>query len=345
MKSSPNSKDKRIDAIDWMKGLCIICITMLHIENGILSVWVNSFISFFMITGFYVTSGWIHWLKQTESVDVKQFAGKRLRSLGIPYLWFTLIILMVDVAFYLVGHYSIDIIVRDVYKSIVLRGIGTLWFLPVLFFGELLFVIFKNRQQILFGLLTGISITIFVSILIHLLVLRTVDPLLSIIKMPLLVVQDSATALAVITATYYISHHLTKRGQKNKCEVSLIGLFLLIFSAIYLGISSSILPFPISLCSNFIISWIEPLGVFFFFLSVSGSNFVLRYLQYWGRNSIILMAVHYSILMEICNWITNHFFETKITGFASLACFVIIMLIQYPIAELINKKMKFLLGK
>ena len=57
------------------------------------------------------------------------------------------------------------------------------------------------------------------------------------------------------------------------------------------------------------------------------------------------MAVHYSILMEICNWITNHFFETKITGFASLACFVIIMLIQYPIAELINKKMKFLLGK
>ena len=140
MKSSPNSKDKRIDAIDWMKGLCIICITMLHIENGILSVWVNSFISFFMITGFYVTSGWIHGLKQTESVDVKQFAGKRLRSLGIPYLWFTLIILMVDVAFYLVGHYSIDIIVRDVYKSIVLRGIGTLWFLPVLFFGELLFL-------------------------------------------------------------------------------------------------------------------------------------------------------------------------------------------------------------
>ena len=27
--------ENRIDAIDWMKGLCIICITLLHIENGI----------------------------------------------------------------------------------------------------------------------------------------------------------------------------------------------------------------------------------------------------------------------------------------------------------------------
>ena len=57
------------------------------------------------------------------------------------------------------------------------------------------------------------------------------------------------------------------------------------------------------------------------------------------------MAVHYSILMEICNWIANRFFETQITGFASLACFVIIMVIQYPITEFINKRMKFLIGK
>lgn len=57
------------------------------------------------------------------------------------------------------------------------------------------------------------------------------------------------------------------------------------------------------------------------------------------------MAVHYSILMEICNWIANRFFDTQITGFASLACFVIIMVIQYPITEFINKRMKFLIGK
>ena len=345
MKSSPNSKDKHIDSIDWMKGLCIICITMLHIENGLLPIWANYFISIFMITGFYVTNGWIHGLKQTESVDVKQFAGKRLRSLGIPYLWFTFIILMLDIIFYFVGHYNIDVIARDVYKSIVLRGIGTLWFLPVLFFGELLFVIFKSRQQSLLGLLTGISIAIFVSILIHLLALKTVDPLLSIIKMPLLVVQNSATALVVITATYYVSHQFTKREQKNRYKVGLIGLFLFILSAIYLGISSTILPFSVSLCSNLIISWIEPLSIFFLFSSVSGNNFILRYLQYWGRNSIILMAVHYSILMEICNWIANRFFDTQITGFASLACFVIIMVIQYPITEFINKRMKFLIGK
>lgn len=151
MKSSPNSKDKHIDSIDWMKGLCIICITMLHIENGLLPMWANYFISIFMITGFYVTNGWIHGLKQTESVDVKQFAGKRLRSLGIPYLWFTFIILMVDIIFYFVGHYNIDVIARDVYKSIVLRGIGTLWFLPVLFFWGIIIHYIQKQATITIG--------------------------------------------------------------------------------------------------------------------------------------------------------------------------------------------------
>lgn len=345
MKSSPNSKNKRINTVDWMKGFCIICITMLHIESGILPMWVNRFISYFMITGFYMTSGWLHGLKQRQYVDVKQFIRKRLRSLGIPYLWFTLIILIVDILFYLIGHYNIDIIARDVYKSIVLRGIGTLWFLPVLFFGELLFVVFKNRKQSLLGLLMGIFITVAASLLIHLLASKATGPLFFLIKMPLLVVNNSATALIVITATYYVSYYFTKKEQNDKCRIGFVGLFMLISSAIYLSISSSCLPFSVSLCGDLIISWIEPLGVFFLFLSISGSNFALRYLQYWGKNSIILMAVHYSILMEICNWIANRFFATQITGFSSLACFALIMLVQYPVAELINKKMKFLIGK
>ena len=71
MKSSPNSKDKHIDSIDWMKGLCIICITMLHIENGLLPIWANYFISIFMITGFYVTNGWIHGLKTLSKILCK----------------------------------------------------------------------------------------------------------------------------------------------------------------------------------------------------------------------------------------------------------------------------------
>jgi hypothetical protein len=43
--------ENRIDAIDWMKGLCIICITLLHIENGIFPNKLNNY-RMFMITGF-----------------------------------------------------------------------------------------------------------------------------------------------------------------------------------------------------------------------------------------------------------------------------------------------------
>ena len=179
--------ENRIDAIDWMKGLCIICITLLHIENGIFPNKLNISIGMFMITGFYVTSGWVHGMKAANKTVLKVFIQKRWKSLGVPYLWFTGILILVDFLFYLVGHYEFDIVLRDIYKSIVLRGIGTLWFLPVLFGGELLFVTFRNKRCTYVGLLVGLITFILLSMFQKHLQQHLSDFNFTLIKMPLLV--------------------------------------------------------------------------------------------------------------------------------------------------------------
>ena len=44
-------------AIDQLKGLAIICITLLHFEAGLIPADINTWIGSFMITAFYFTCG------------------------------------------------------------------------------------------------------------------------------------------------------------------------------------------------------------------------------------------------------------------------------------------------
>ena len=340
-----NMKNSRVEAIDWMKGLCIISIVLLHVEDGIFPMWLNAFIGMFMITGFYVTSGWVHGLKYGDAVDIRTFAKKRLRSLGVPYLCFTLILLVVDVVFILLGHYDFNILLKDIYKSFVLRGIGTLWFLPVLFFGELTFMFFKSKNLNIGGLIVGFGVDLIISFVIEQVEHGLSDIVRFIITAPLLVVKNSATALFVITSTYYISKFYSRSGSKAKSSIGIL-LLIVSFVCIYFNVPSlfndSVF---ISSFVGLILSWLEPLGILVILLHVRKSNIVLKYLNYWGRNSIILMAIHYSILMELCMFVCNKFFKMPMHGITSLICFVLIMALQYPLAEVINRKFKFLIGR
>ena len=89
-----------------------------------------------MISMFYVTSGWLMASRKNISTT-KELLQKRWKQLGIPYCYWTVIILVFDFILLLAGYYDLNLIAREAYKSVTLRGIGTLWFLPALFWGEL----------------------------------------------------------------------------------------------------------------------------------------------------------------------------------------------------------------
>jgi hypothetical protein len=88
-----------------------------------------------------------------------------------------------------------------------------------------------------------------------------------------------------------------------------------------------------------------PLGWMLVFVSLP-KNPISRFLSFWGKNSLILMATHYSIIMEICivinrEWLGHPVFEGKNT----LWFFIASILLEYPIVWLFNHKLKFMLGK
>jgi len=58
--------NKRLDYIDILKGLSILCITFLHFEAGVIPLWLNVWIGMFMVSAFYFTSGWVMGLKDDK---------------------------------------------------------------------------------------------------------------------------------------------------------------------------------------------------------------------------------------------------------------------------------------
>ena len=153
---------KRFDYIDATKGVAILCITFLHFEQGVIPAWLNTWIGMFMISAFYVTSGWVIGIND-KPITARELFKKRIRQLGVPYLWFSLLIILFDALWVALGLMESDILLRDIYKTIVLRGIGTLWFLPVLLIGEYIFTLIRNSKRKWMWAVIGLATTLFVN--------------------------------------------------------------------------------------------------------------------------------------------------------------------------------------
>ena len=126
--------------VDATKGLGILAVIWGHMDYlwSTSSVWFSSFklAVFFVVVGLlkarrYEARG------QEESCGTVW--GKRLYSLVIPYGVYSLLAILAHLAFAAVRHQGIrEALGGDIFLTITLRGIATLWFLPTLLLAELL---------------------------------------------------------------------------------------------------------------------------------------------------------------------------------------------------------------
>lgn len=332
--------NKRIDYIDAVKGLAILCIALLHFEAGVLPNGVNVWIGLFMITAFFFTSGWLQGIKG-NSLSVKEVAKKRIRQLGFPYFWFTLFILVFDAIWFLLGQIELKIIFRDIYKSIVLHGIGTLWFLPVLFFAECLFCLLHNSKRPVTYSILLLVCSIF---LIHLydtywIPLRT-DNIHRIIDAPLCPIVWTLRAWPVIAAGFLLAKYFSRYIESTNLWTFIGGLAMLTISIILV-----IHPIPIDIVNAYLINLLSAFSMMCLFSNISKLH-ATKFFTYWGKNSLVLMCTHFSITLEIMKFIDRVLLHhPQFEGIRTLAYFVAAIIITYPMVWLFNNKLSFMLGK
>mgnify|MGYP005904861945 CR=1 FL=1 len=335
--SIPSSGTKRFVYLDIAKGLAIVSIVLLHFATGFIPPIVNVFISSYMISMFYVTSGWVNAM-QPRQLPFREFLRKRWHQLGVPYLAWTLIILAFDMILWAFGYYNTYFIAREIYKSIVLRGIGTLWFLPALFGAEMLWWWTRNRYPRLRCLIISVSVALF--IWLYGIILEPRDTLaMSIIEAPFRVLYSIATAWLGVAAGFCFHRYVLKWIQARHKIVALVAGLLIMLAGWYCALCP-----PIPLFWSFGAPLLEPIGLILIIMSIETSP-LLRYFNYWGRNSMALMVTHFSILIVLCDiavWlIWGHPMRG---GWIALSLFGLTMIIEYFLAEWLSRKYPKILG-
>lgn len=331
---------ERSASIDMVKGLAIMTLFFLHFENGNISD--NSY---FIVRSpvFYIVVGWL-WGMSSNERTINGHWEKRKKGLVVPYLWFSLIFLIIDLVFLALHCIPVQILLRDIYKTIILRGIGTLWFLPSLLLGELLFLWSKNKSLILKLSLYIVSFAImYYYTYWHNCIFYETPQLKDILNAPFHVVLDSVTAYFYIGIAYYFSKNYGNEWfYKSKPILFIIGsisCIIALFFSMYplVGISGEII---------FILKNIfAGIGVLLLFRSIEMFKPLSVPFGYFGKNSLIVMSMHWALCEIVLVVDKNILGYVEYSGIRTLVYFVIAVFAMIGIIELINRKFRFIIGR
>lgn len=134
----------RIVSLDIMKGLGILLLLLSHSIPGesLLKTWIFSFHMplFFWCTGYLIAAK--HPDREALRENLGKILGKKAVTILIPYVIFSLLIILYQVLLQLLYSHTVDTaaILNNLIRVIELKGIESLWFLPCLLLAEFLFI-------------------------------------------------------------------------------------------------------------------------------------------------------------------------------------------------------------
>ena len=339
------AEKKRSNANDMVKGLSIMTLFFLHFENGFFDFQYNYFLV--RSPAFYMVVGWL-WGMSSNKRTVKDHWVKRKQGLVKPYLWFSLIFLVFDLLMVSFQLFEPFILWRDIYKTVILRGIGTLWFLPALLGGEMMFLLTRDKFWgvksvcYILGFIVICSYSWFNQEVIFANQLHK-----EILDAPFRVVLDMGSAFIYLSIAYYVSSHWGKKqfsASHKKLFAEGIGLLVVAFFIMNFALDSECLVLDKLM---FILGNVSAgFGILLFFKSIENFKLIEKPLSYCGKNSLAIMAVHFGLLLPIAQLVnSNLLHRASYSGFITIVYFLIAVILQIGIIELINHKFKFIIGK
>ena len=263
----------------------------------------------------------------SNNINHKKLVLKKVRALIIPYIIFSIIN---TIGNYIINSMSIISLKVDFVKTITLYGIDALWFLPALFIGEYIFLLYKrfinkNIYKILF----------FISILgaaLVLVILNNYNVYSAVLREINIVLIRSSVALFFINFGYYTYNII------NKINIELYKIIIiLLFSIVFSLINGKVDLWSLQFNNLFLYVFNSIVGAFAIIFITKKIN-RSKVLDFLGQNTLIIMATHQLII----KFILATSIGTKLNKIV-LLCLVLI--IEYPIIKIINRYLPFMLGK
>lgn len=349
------SERKRLDYLDMAKGIGIILVVIGHLQGKdifalspyILPVctWIFSF----HMPLFFIISGMLIHYKKDLDKDMSLLIKKRFRGIMIPYFCFSVCYLSV-VLYALIIERSImpGTLFVNLWYVLSTYGMSVLWFLPTLFFGELIFLFITKNRSI------GKSVTILLILAVlasfgawGLQQLTYDTPLLERLHELAIVILRPILAAVLIAIGYY-AFLLFREHDKVSIKELLLAFLLLLLGIFFVNQNGGV-DFRSLVQKNLFFYYLCALCGSFGTILLCKNCRPIRILKYFGVNSLIIMAVHNNSkvlygAMNLAMYMNQ--FVTRAKGYVFYAIiFVTIMLFSVCMVELINRCFGFMVGK
>ncbi len=325
---------ERLLYLDCLKGIGIILMVFGHLDlsQNLLTHWIYAF----HMPLFFIVCGVLWSVKgNVEDVSLIVVFKKRLFQLGVPYLSFCLIKILFYFLLAFAANETCDW--QDLLKqSLLLRGIGALWFLPCFFISELLLLLSIKTKHLLVILGLGVFAAIY--------------SLFSYEEMKAYGFNVFARGLL----GFMIAYVGLIIGKYRLCDLKILYGILLIIIGSILGLLNNQVDMCTLQLNNVAFYTISFALINVGFLSVLKSlsnsdrwHNILQKISFWGMNSIIVLCTH-NILIEIIRLIDYKLFDDRIKmmGFGgAIMLTLIVLLFELPIIYWGNRRFNYLFGK
>ncbi len=344
---------KRVTYLDMTRGIAILLVVYGHSEfvGPACNIWLSSF----HLPAFYVLSGILMQLKSEDRLPFFDILLRKLRGIMLPYLWFSLGSLGIDFIQVLRGNFTWDILWEHVIQTVSLQGYSVLWFLPVIFFAEVMIVVLFKACNGLersgrYGLVMVTASITCLALGAYYGYQRLLDSAMPVLCLHMLRVLVKALIGAAFMSYGYVFGYVQSRiaGKTGRWYMVVVGIALC-------GVNILVSPHIWLMDFNQLILW-NPLV--YLGLGISGSFGCILIckclpnipiLTFLGQNSLIIMCTHLNfyilhIGMVLCRKL---FAVLSITGripyvAGSLIC---AMLLSIPVILLIRICFPFVLGR
>lgn len=328
--------NERLDYIDTAKGIGIFLVVVYHHLLG--AEYINHWISSFHMPLFFMITGFLYGFRNDFSKPVRSFAVQKFKGLMYPFITLSCVVILWNAFFYNVLFFSVvpeNNTLEIFLFTITTYGYHAFWFVPCLFYSSIIFYLLRKNYlhhwiwmmiamfAVVFTVMSGADVftyypvKFFVRILIGLMFIYI----------------------------GYLFFRLLSKIQKNwKMVFQMVTGLIFVGSFIGYYLFSEMFPFI-----NIGVCHIEK-PVIYLLLAFSNSAFIILLSQYisnkvlafLGKNSIIILAFHMDLTIEIAwliegriPWNINIVFQSFLVVIIELAMLVVMIL-------LINRFIPFL---
>ena len=356
MKENALSK-KRLDYLDLAKGIGILIVMLGHFPvdgEPHISRQLYDFIFSFHMPLFFIITGIIFgynrkWEKQT----FKELFIKKLKTIIYPYFTLSAAALILQTLEMVFLHFGSPFDLQvTVIRTLTFRGYNALWYLPALFFSEIVFFALEKLRvnRFIFVAVTPV-ITSLLAVYVYPVVWQIGnESTLGNIFFLVFLYSVRAFLTCVFIYAGFFAYKLLSSDTLDKHPVYVFsaGLLLLTADIVLFRFNSSINVCFLMIGNPFLYYICSFSGSFAVILMCRAFPIKLRLMSFIGINSLVIMATHNrapidfafyfeTLIKKVCSFI--NFFPPQLLRLAVV--FIILVVIEIVIVLIINRFLPF----